>query len=342
MVDNHCFNWNELRENTIIYLEENYLSQILFLCKKKAGSIHKLALSLGLSFPSFYDLEKKKIKGITVKKLIILLDFLNVDYNTINSKILEIRRGGVPSIVNPHFPFDLNNEDGVYLIGCLVSDGTIYKDVYSRGVLRLKYSSSDKESIQKFIVALSSVFGKVHVQFEKNRNNVYLKVGNSAIPNTFVKAGVPYGNKTKQSFFVPWLVRDNINLWPAYFSAVFGDEGSSAGGSKYNPYINLTRYHSLDNIFDLHSKFNIIDVIVRHGKSNFFPTGHRNITLSKGKMKVLFQEKIFDKICNEGKSPLLWSEMTMLQKYGLECVLWLRGVSLTNNGSISYSRIIKP
>lgn len=136
----------------------------------------------------------------------------------------EIRKGKKYSIMNPRLPFNLQCEDGAYLIGCLLSDGTIYIDKKARGITRLKYSSSDTESTERFIEKLNNIFGTVHIQIENNGRNAYLKVGSSAVSKAFIRVGVPVGNKTSQECRIPCFIKSNNILLRAYFQAIFSDE----------------------------------------------------------------------------------------------------------------------
>ena len=213
MSSKHLFSWYDLREYSILYLKDGILLNLLEKGKVKAGNIYKLSIGLGMTAPSIYDSYNGKTQGITVKKLALLLKYLEVDPQIINSEIISIRKGTRPSIDNPRFPFNLKTPHGAHLLGCIVSDGTIYKDTQARGVHRTKYSTSDLESKESFISAVNSVFGNVHIQEEVERNNSYLKVGSSAIARTLLRAGATSGNKTDLNPPSPWLIKENSSLW---------------------------------------------------------------------------------------------------------------------------------
>ncbi|MBU1644296.1 MAG: hypothetical protein KKA62_01170 [Nanoarchaeota archaeon] len=155
-------NWYHLKDSFLLELKDDLLSKIINKAKSKADNLFHLSKELNLSCTSFYNyVNKGEIKMISVMKLKKLLDYLDIDYNYVNDKIIGTRKGKVMSIENPRFPINLANPDGAYLLGLIVSDGCIYIDKKARGQLRTKYAAGEKESAYSI---LNSLYTFIHVQ----------------------------------------------------------------------------------------------------------------------------------------------------------------------------------
>ncbi|MBT3464267.1 hypothetical protein HN451_04705, partial [archaeon] len=304
--------WFQLKDTFLLKLKDNLLQELLEKGIKKAGNLNQLAKNLNMSCPTFYNLKNNKgVYMISVGKLKRLLSYLNVNYSFLNNKIEFTKKGRKISIKNPKFPFNLKTKEGAYLLGCIVSDGTIYIDKKARNKVRTKYSSSDEESTEKFKEAINKTFGEVYLQKELNRGNTYLKVGSSIIGEALLKIGAHLGNKTKANKEIPWLIKENKELSRHYLSAIFGDEGSSAGNKHYQPYLTLSRSNRLNNILTKKelNELNKLDFT----KKRKFPTGHTTSSISFKKAKVVLPAKIINKITNKGISKLLLGESELLK-----------------------------
>ncbi|MBL7051454.1 MAG: hypothetical protein ISS01_00015 [Nanoarchaeota archaeon] len=331
----YIYNWYHLRDNCLLKVKKE--ERIILLEKgiKKSGNLNLLASELGFSSPSFYNLYNHKIELISVKKLKKLLSFLDLNYNSINEKIVEIRKGNIASIKNPILPFNVYSVDFAYLLGCVVSDGTIYIDKKSRNVLRLKYSSNDNESISMFEKAINNVFGEVYIQKEIINTQIYLKIGSSIISETLVAFGAHVGNKTSKNLPVPYIIEENYFLINSYLKAIYGDEGSFAGGEKYFPYITLSRCSHLNHLFEKIDLDNFYKNIVPLMKERQFPTGHKIKSISFPKIRRMIRRELREKIYNDGLPQLLIGEKILLKKLEIESRLWISRISLTEKGKIS-------
>ncbi len=329
--------WFQLSDNTLLELKGDLLRKIIKKATKKSRNLNRLVKKINFTYPSFLYVLRRDSNMVSVKKLRKLADYLNLDYSYFNDKIAETRKGKVTSIEDPKFPFNLKTKEGAYLVGCIVSDGTIYRDKKARNICRTKYSSSDDESLNKFIKNIEKVFGKVHVQKEFKRGNTYLKIGSSIISNALLKVGAPLGNKTKNNNSLPWLIRDNPSLSKSYLNAVFGDEGSSAGSVKYPPYINLNRYNRLNDILTRNEIKKLDKTIVPMMKERKFPTGHITKSIAFTKIKKLIDKKVYNKITQKGISNLLLDESRLLNKLGIETRIWITSLTKTQLGSYTLS-----
>ena len=203
------------------------------------------------------------------------MDYLGFPYSVADSKILEVRKGKLASVVSPHFPIDLNCPDMGTLLGHIVSDGSIYVDLQWNH-LRTKYTNSDSELIDRFLDATRRVFGNVHHTSEPTRGSFTIRFGSEMVGVALAAAGAMVGNKTKQNGDLPWLVREGKEaIKIAYLRAAFSDEGS-VGASNGFPYLILTRYYTIPPTVDrvFLSQF---DCLMR---SSVFPTGHIRMCMS--------------------------------------------------------------
>jgi hypothetical protein len=325
-------NWFELRENTLLKLKNNLLQELILKGIKKAGNLNQLIKQLNLSYPSFLYALRKDTYMVSVRKLKKLAEFLKIDYSYFNKKILETKKCKIISIKNPKFPFNLKTKEGAYLLGYIVSDGTIYTDRKSRNVTRTKYSSNDKESTTKFIRSIKKVFGNVHMQKEITRGNTYIKMGSSIIGDSLIKAGAHLGNKTKNNLPLPKLIKENKFLQKYYLQSIFDDEGSLAGSKDYAPYIILTRANRLK--INKNTKIKLNKVLKPLMKERKFPTGHTYSSISFKKFKEIFPE-LSIKFSKEGISNLLLGEEKILNNLGIETRIWIRSLSKTQLGHYS-------
>ncbi len=129
-------NWFQLKDSFLLELKDGLLEEFIQQGINKAGNLHRLCKELNLSTPTSYNLiNKKEIRMVSILKLKKLLNYLDIDYKYINNKIKMTKKGNVISIENPKFPINLNNKEGAYLLGLIVSDGCIYVDKKARNQL---------------------------------------------------------------------------------------------------------------------------------------------------------------------------------------------------------------
>ena len=326
--------WFQLKDSILFRLKDNLLDDLLKKAINKAGNLNRLCKSLDMSAPTFYNLRnKKKIKMISIKKLKKLLDYLNINYSTINDKFDYTKKGIKISIKNPKFPIDLNSNHGALLLGAIVSDGCIYIDKKARGVLRTKYSTNEKESIRLFVKAINQTYGQVYIQKEKIRNCDIIKIGSSIIGETLLKVGAILGHKAKVGGDVPWMIRyGSKDIKRPYLKAVFSDEGSIYIGKRSDSYLILSRYKHLKDIKK--EDINFLKRLEKHMTSTKFPTGHINKSITVKRILDLLKN---NNISTMLKSPprLLLQESRLLEEFGIENRLWSRKLTKTDLGNYS-------
>ena len=75
-------NWYELKEGIHLYIDGRIFKKIIEKGIKKSGSLSKLCIELNSNH--FYRILKEEINGTSIKRLKMLLDFLNIKYDKIN------------------------------------------------------------------------------------------------------------------------------------------------------------------------------------------------------------------------------------------------------------------
>lgn len=324
--------WFQLSDNTLLKLRKNMLIGLILNAMKKAGNLNRLGKELKMSHPTLYNLVNEKgVKMVSVKKLKRLLTYLNVNYNFLNKKISYTKKGNKISIQQPKFPIDLANPEGAALLGMVVSDGCIYVDKKARNMIRTKYSSGERESIDKFIKFINQVYGRVHIQKEWIRNCDILRIGSSIIGLTLLKSGAILGHKAKTNGEVPWLITEgNLSLKKSYLRAVFEDE-ASVYPNKNGSYIILSRSRHLN----LTTKTkNILNNLEKLMISTKFPTGHVN--------KSITFKRLLKRVDNKTKRIILYSvpnllrgESMLLRELEIENRLYGCKLTLTTLGNHS-------
>lgn len=270
--------------------------------------------------------------------MILFLNYLGYDLNYIDNKILELKKGKIPSVKNPLFPVNLQTKEFAGLIGYIVSDGSYYKESLGNEIYRVKYSSSDLENLNDFKKLVNLIFGEMHIEEEDNlRGNIYLKIGSSIIPSALQKVNLSYGNKTKKNIDLPHFIFSDLEFSKEYLRKVFSDEGSVGGGNGkgYNPYVVITRYSWIDDFFTLKDLELINLKLVPLMTERKFPTGHKIKSISFKKAQEILGSAFFQKVIFNGRSKLLLGESEILNILNINHRLWDSRISLTQNGHIS-------
>ncbi len=327
--------WFQLKDSFLLELKDNLLEELINKGMIDSGNLNKLSKELGLSCPTFYNfINKKSVKMVSVMKLKRLLDYLGLDYHYVSDKIKMTKKGSVISIKNPNFPIHLNNKDGAYLLGLIVSDGCIYIDKKSRNQIRTKYAAGDKQSEEMFVKTITNLYGNVHVQREFVRNYAILRIGTSIIGESLLKVGAILGHKAANDGEVPWLImKGTKELKANYLRAVFDDESSVYKDKKRNcGYIILTRYRHISNLSKKQKEeLNKLDKFMFSRK---FSTGHitKYITV-KNVLKLIKDE---DLKCQLKIPPkLLQGEAKILDELGIDNRFFGRYLTKTHLGKYS-------
>ncbi|MBU1111960.1 MAG: hypothetical protein ABIG93_03685 [archaeon] len=327
--------WYQLKDTFLFELKDDLLEKLILKGIKKAGNLSLLCNELNLSSPTFYNLiNNKGVNMVSVMKLKKLLDYLGINYNYMNDKILMTKKGKVISIKNPKFPINLNNEDGAYLLGLIVSDGCIFKDKKARNKFRTKYAAGEEQSAENFIKIINKLFGEVHIQKEFVRNCILLRIGSSIIGESLLRVGAISGRKATVDGEVPWLIKKGTKEMKAnYLKAAFDDESSVYKDKKGNyGYITLSRYRHLNNLTKKQIKE--LELLDKFMLINKFPTGHITKVITIKKASGLIEDK---KLLSElNKAPkLLQGESKILKELDIKNRIFAGRLSRTHAGRYS-------
>jgi DNA-binding Xre family transcriptional regulator len=334
-------NWYQLKDREYLTLKRGLLKKLIELGAKKAGNLNKLKKILKVSELMVYYGAKGKTETITVKNLRKLLSYLEIPYDKLNSKIVEIKKGKKASIKNPKFPINLLIPDTGFIIGAIVSDGCLYIDKGARMARRIQYSTDNIESVNVFVNSIKKIFGNVlFLQFVR-KNCIFLRIGTSIVCDALVKVGAAVGNKSQLDVEIPWIIRDgNLEMKKAYLKAVFTDEGSV--GRVHAPYIVLSRYKHLDKLLtrehiDILDKYIEPKMKIRQisgeyvGKEINF--GEVKEILSK--LDTCFSKQLLHILTNKGVPKLLLEESNLLKEFNIENKIFINSLTKTKKGHYS-------
>jgi hypothetical protein len=327
--------WFELKDSFLLELKSGLLEELIQKGMKKAGNLSQLSKLLNFSCPTFYNfVNHKKIKMISIGKLKILLNYLEIDYAFLNKKIKLTKKGSVVSIKNPKFPIDLNNKEGAYLLGLIVSDGCIYIDRKARNQIRTKYAAGEKDSEDNFFNTINKLYGEVHILREFERNCAILRIGTSIIGESLLKAGAILGHKAAKDEEVPWLVKEGTeDIKASYLKAVFDDESSVYKEKSRNcGYVILTRYRHLTDLTKKQEEE--LKKLEKEMSSRTFPTGHVTQYITIKKAAAMIKDK---KLLGELKIPprLLQGEAELLNEFKINNRFFGRYLTKTHLGRYS-------
>jgi len=326
-------NWYDLKDYEVLYLNGDIFKNLINLGIKKAGSLSKLCIKLNSK--QFYNILKNN-EGISFKNLKKLLIYIEIDFDFINDKIIEIRKGNLCSIKNPKFPINLQNNCIGSLLGHLMSDGCLYYDTSRKNLIRTKFCSDEKEGIDNFLDNLRELFGEVHFNQEVIRNCIQIRFGNGIVGEVFRRAGATVGKKYELNEGLPWVIKEGTNeVKREYLSAIFDDEGSV--GKKPLPYITLSR--------SIHTNFNNKERKIIEGhviplmNSNSFPTGHIIKRIQIRKLKEILIKlnaiKLLNKITNSIPKILIDESNLLKNNFGINNRIYVMCLQLTTNGNYS-------
>ena len=244
------------------------------------------------------------------------------------------KKGSVVSITNPKFPINLNNNDGAYLLGLIVSDGCIYFDKKSRNQIRTKYAAGEKESEEMFRYTINRLYGGVHIQREYVRNCAILRIGTSIIGDSLLRVGGISGHKAAVNAGVPWLIKKGTRELKAnYLRAAFDDESSVYKEKNRNcGYIILSRYR---HIGKLTKKQRVeLEKLDASMSSRKFPTGHISRVITIKRASQLIEDKQLLKELKNAPN-LLQDEANILNELGIDNRIFGRCLTKTHLGKYS-------
>ncbi len=332
--DTSNMNWHDLKDTEVLYLDIEEMRNLINKGIEKSGSLSKLCLKIKST--QFYNILKNTNEGISVKTLKKFMTYLQMDFNSINRKITEIRKGNICSIKNPKFPISFENTRLGALTGHLMSDGCLYYDKSRKDLIRTKYCSGVKEGIDNFVSDVNEIFGKVHFNIENERNCITIKMGSGVVGEVFGRAGVTIGKKYVINGHIPWVVgKGSRETKRLYLSAVFDDEGS-VGKSPY-PYVILSRNIHIN--FTKKEKKILDDYVNCLMTVTSFPTGHITKMIGIGLLRKSLKDKnskyLLCKILNSKPNILIDESRLLKDEFGINNSVYVISLAQTSNGNYS-------
>ncbi|MHA1722449.1 MAG: hypothetical protein ACTSXW_05155 [Candidatus Baldrarchaeia archaeon] len=199
-VINLFYHWFEEPGCVNIFLKKTFQQSLIKLALAKersvGGSTRSLAAKLGVNVRTIFRWQSYESKGMLIKHLIKVCDYLNLLYTDLE-KQHWIESIGNPNmnkekmIVHPKFPFELSNKKVAEIIGYAMSDGHISSRDY-----HFSYGSQDINQIKRIIFLINEVCGNVKCRIIRKKNNFIYVVFPPTIGRMLKKAGAPIGNKS--------------------------------------------------------------------------------------------------------------------------------------------------
>lgn len=232
------FHWHQFRGTIPVYLRRGQLRDLVKRAVDKAGSQTRLAaetkkLGATLHQPNIYRILKGEQKGMTVRRLLPLLAYLNMPYDSIKPL-------SVPGIKNIKSPIDLDTEHGGRLLGACRGDGSLGR---TRGTIRFRYFNTKKELRDSLIESVEKTIGDAHHYTTISRGVPGVGFTSTIVGDVLARGGAPVGRKTIVDAPISPIIRyGKEETIRGYFRRLYSDEGC--------PSKSCVAYHTRINIHD--------------------------------------------------------------------------------------------
>ncbi len=212
-------------ESFFVHMKNGVVNSLL---REKFSSVRKAASTLGLSYSRLTDARRKRLCSVGDLQTIARatqtdLTFFEPDVERITSGKHEgLRLGGDPV-----------NEDLLYILGLVASDGTVYENP-GQGAYYLSFTNRDRSLVDRFIGTLRSLFPGLGIQLHQNQAGVWMARVNSRVLMQVAKGlGVPDDLRP--------IFRMAEPLIAAFLRGYFDGDGSCTGGVDGRaPHVQLT------------------------------------------------------------------------------------------------------
>ncbi|MEK6948405.1 MAG: hypothetical protein AABX19_04145, partial [Nanoarchaeota archaeon] len=206
------YRWYDEPDGVGLRIDPNYIKNLVIRAKTKAGSFVNLAKLTGLSVATLSNY--KNNISLNIKGLKSLLDYLNINYNRINHKILKIGWN------NTMLDIDLNSNDMAIILCASLADGHINQSHFM-------YKNKDLELINRVKNSVWKLFGnyiKINDRIDKNGTPYILCP--SFVKRQLERLGSPKGKKLFQNPHVPEIImKGNLEQKRLFIQQFFDDEG---------------------------------------------------------------------------------------------------------------------
>jgi len=216
----YILNWWELDDDLILHLEKKTLEYLRLFIENKFGSLYLLSLKFKMPVSTFYAKLLHKNQGITARVLKMLLNELNMEYNTIDS-IDAI--GKFKGIKKMKFPIKIKP-----IWGELLAHGIFDGYVSSS---QIRYSNYDPTIRKEFVDLLNELPFQVHYNFPiKVTRDIDV---NDVVAKLLMQIFEIYNFYSKKALlsekFFKMVKKNNLFGW-YFLKGAFLDEGTITGG----------------------------------------------------------------------------------------------------------------
>ncbi len=155
--------WELPKSTTYIRVKDNTWGNIFAELKRLHGTNKELGKRLGISGRNVQKICTATTESISLENFTNISEFLvkatsdeSFGLKVLEKELLYIRTKGANSgkVYYPKFPIDFNSEDGGKIIGALLGDGGVRKD------MRPFYTNKEKERIFEIVDSMEKVVGK--------------------------------------------------------------------------------------------------------------------------------------------------------------------------------------
>lgn len=197
-----------------IHMKNGIVNNLL---RQRFGSVRKGVAALGLRSSRFTDVRWKR--RYSIEDLRAVSQNANLDLNFFMADIERITSGRQAGL---RLTSDRVNEDFLYLMGLVASDGTVYENP-GQGVYYLSFNNTSRCLIEHFIETLKSLFPGLSVQLHQNQIGVWMaRVNNRVLVQ--VAKGLGLKDDLKPIFRMP------DSFIAAFLRGYFDGDGCCMGG----------------------------------------------------------------------------------------------------------------
>ncbi len=161
---------SDVSDSLFVHMRNGMVNRVL---REKFGSVRKAAATLGLRYARFTDAHRKR--RYSIGDLETIARATSVDLAHFIPEIQRITAGKGTGLYPAGDPV---NEDLLYLMGLIASDGSVYES-RDQGVYYISFTNRDRELIDGFRLTLDSLFPGVNVQVHQNQDGVWMARANN-------------------------------------------------------------------------------------------------------------------------------------------------------------------
>ncbi|MFH1586431.1 MAG: YchF-related putative GTPase [Candidatus Diapherotrites archaeon] len=206
------YHWFDEPDTVRVRLEKELWEIFINKAIAKAGSRTRLANATGLCkvtvFNYFHNI------SLTVGGVKKILNFLNIDYMSVEDKVREIAW-----TKNIKLPIKLNTPSMATILAAVIGDGTISE-------VHVEYKNKDSELLNKVEKEIKKTFGNVKIDHRISEKGIPYIVANKIVKRVLINVGVPVGKKLNKNSGVPKIiVNGSKRMQKAFIQQLFDDEG---------------------------------------------------------------------------------------------------------------------